>query len=564
MSTFTEPDEERAEQEEHVAAWSEQDDWTEEALRLLRELRAPHRRKRAGQIGYALYCVALVLVAWGALPTMGLFIQKSMGADYTGHGRTLLAAIPSGICALGLGCLLLSARDALWRGPVVPPRDSADWLLAQPVRIGRVLRPWFLLSCCAWSAAGLLAAAIGMVALGLTAKAGLAAGFAWCAVGGLCLPLLAVALGVAVEVSARAAAWVRRLTPLLTVVVLALAGQSVLAANGHRVPWLERVELWSGPWGWSGAAALSPTPAAVHGGPVAAGLLSALTLGCVALAARATGTIPLAVVRGRARTASGVLSTLLTAEFRSARQFVVAAAASGSTRPTHVRLRAPARAALAVPWRDTLALLRAPGRLGRALLLAVIALPAAVLGAVEHRGAAVLATVVALSFAYSAVAQLLEPARIESDDTRRGSWAPYPYEGLMLRHSIVPLGLALVLSLAAGSASVLLGSGVRGWLAPAAAPALVAAALVNACRGASRQHLMLAAVQTPMGGMGPVLFLLWYGAGPLTVLVLLTAPFTLALREPSVGAVAAAWAVSLAAAAGLFRWAHARARKLTA
>ena len=48
----------------------------------------------------------------------------------------------------------------------------------------------------------------------------------------------------------------------------------------------------------------------------------------------------------------------------------------------------------------------------------------------------------ALGFGYWAVAQFLEPARLETDDTRRGSWSPYPYRGLMLRHTILPTALA--------------------------------------------------------------------------------------------------------------------------
>ena len=104
MSAVTEPAEELA------AAWSDEDDWTDEALRLLRSLRAPHRRKRAGQIGYIGYCVLLVAVVWGVLPSMGLFLQASMGADYTRHGAAVLAAMPAGVCALALGTLLLGAR----------------------------------------------------------------------------------------------------------------------------------------------------------------------------------------------------------------------------------------------------------------------------------------------------------------------------------------------------------------------------------------------------------------------------------------------------------------------
>lgn len=555
MSAVTEP------AEELTAAWSDEDDWTDEALRLLRSLRAPHRRKRAGQIGYIGYCVLLVAVVWGVLPSMGLFLQASMGADYTRHGAAVLAAMPAGVCALALGTLLLGARDALWRGPVVPPREHVDWLLAQPVRIGHVLRPWYWFSCCASLAAGMLAAAIGMVTLGLTVKVGLAAGFAWCLVGGVCLPLLATALALAIERSARIAGWVRALTPYVTVSVLALAGQSVLAANGHAVPWLERVELWSGPWGWAGIAALSPTPAAAPGGLVAAALLLASAACGTVLAHQAVGSVTLATVRQRSRTATTVTTALVTAELRTACQ--VAAEAAGSGRPARFRLRAPRHAALALPWRDSIALLRTPGRAGRAVLLTVIAVLSAVVAVGAHRGTAVAATAVALTFGYWAVAQLLEPARLETDDPRRGSWSPYTYQSLVLRHAIVPGALSALISLTSAVLIVVLGGGVRAALAPAVVPALVAAGLVNACRGPAKQHLLLSPVQAPTGSAGPLLFAAWYAAGPLVAIALLCVPFTLALHAATGAAVTATILTSLAIAGGLLRWAYVRGGKLT-
>lgn len=548
--------------EERAAHWSGEDEWTDETLLLLRGLRAPHRRKRAGQIAYAVYCVLLIAVVWGVMPTMGLFLQVSMGADYTGHGPAILAAMPAGLCALAVGCLLLGARDGLWRGPVVPPRESVDWLLAQPVGVGRVLRPWLWASCSAALGVGVLAAAIGTVTLGLTVRVGLAAGFAWCLAGGACLPLLATALGVAVETGPRAAGRVRSLTPYISVAVLALAGQSVLAADGHAVPWLERIELWSGPWGWAGMAALSPTPAAVPGGPVAAGLLLALTGGCLTLANRAVGgALPLAAVRQRSRTASGVMSALLTVELRTARQ--VAAGAAGGERPARLRLRAPRRAGLAVPWRDLVALLRAPGAVVKSALLTAMSVPAAGLAVNAHGGTAVAAILAALTLGYCAVAQLLESARLETDDTRRGSWAPFPFAGLMLRHAIVPGTVALLISCAAAAVILPLGGPARAALVPAAVPALLAAGLVNACRGASKLHLLMAPAQSPAGGTGPVQFLIWYLAGPLTALALLAVPFTLALHAATPATAVAAVLTSVVVTCGLLRWMYLRARKLT-
>lgn len=544
------------------AEWTPEDDWTDEALALLRQLRAPHRRNRAGQIGFAVYCTVLVLVVWGVTPSFGLFLQSSMGADYTGHGPALLAALPSGIAAAALATLLLAARDGLWRGPVVPPRATADWLLPQPVQPRRVLRPWFWLSCALAVSPGIVAAAGGMVALGLTARTGLFAAFGWCVLGGVCLPLLATCAGLAVELSDRAAAVVRRLTPYLTVAVLLLAAQSALAAQGHRVPWLERAELWSGPWGWAGLAALAPTPASQPGTWPAAVLLLLLTAVCVVLADRACGGIAPARLRERARTAAGVLAALRTVELRAARLAV--AEASPGSRARRLRLPAPRAAWLVVPWRDALALLRSPARLGRALLLSVPASLCAFLAHSATGAASWSGTALGLVFAYLAVAQLLEPARIETDDVRRASWSPYPFADLMLRHAIVPTALGVALGLVGAAAAVLSGAGAQAWLAPAAVPALVGAGLVNACRGVIRQDLMLGSSQAPGAGAGPFLFAAWYAAGPAVAVTVLTVPFTRALTGGSASAVltAAAWSATLAAA--LLWWTRERAAKLTA
>ncbi|MFD8478286.1 hypothetical protein [Kitasatospora sp. NPDC059673] len=544
-----------------VAEWTADDDWTDEALAVLRALRAPHRRNRAKQAAFALYCTVLILVIWGGIPSFGLFLHASLGADYTGHGPDLLAAMPSGIAAAGLATLLLAVRDGLWRGPVVPPRATTDWLLAHPVRPRPVLRPWFWLSCGLAVLPGLVIAVGGMVALGLTVRVGLPAALGWCLVGGLCLPLLGVCAGLLVQNSPPAARWARRLTPYAAVLILALATQSALAVAGHPVPWLERVELWSGPWGWAALAALAPTPAAVPGGMVAAVLLAVPTVLFLVLADRAVATLPLPLLRERARTAAGVLAALRTVELRAAKLTV--AGASGGDRQFRVRLPAPRQPWLILYWRDVLSLLRAPARVGRAVLLTVPAVLCAVL-AHDTRGVLSWAvTVVALTFGYLAVAQLLEPARIETDDVRRASWSPYPFAGLMLRHAVVPTALGLLLA-AAGSVAVLaLGGGPTAWLAPFAVPPLVAAGLVNACRGAARQDLLYRSAGA--GGSGGVAFFTaWYAAGPAVAVPVLALPFSAALRSGSAGSLPQSLAIALTVAVALFHWAKGRAGRLPA
>ncbi|MFJ8039287.1 hypothetical protein ACIRBX_02080 [Kitasatospora sp. NPDC096147] len=560
MSTATPTSPAAAEPDTAPEPWSPDDDWTDETLALLRALRAPHRRNRAKSVGFALYCVLLGLVVWGGVPSLGLFLQASMGADYTGHGGDLLAAMPAGITAIGLTTFLLLLRDGLWRGPVVPPRAAMDWLLTHPVRPRPVLRPWFWLSCAVAAFPGLVAAVGGMVALGLTVRTGLPAALGWCLLGGLGVPLLATCAALVVERSDRAAHWVRRLTPYLTALVLALTAQTVLTVAGHPVPWLERIELWSGPWGWAALAALAPTPAAVPGGWVAAALLVLSTAAALVAADRTAATVPLARLRERARTAAGVLAALRTVELRSARLAVNSA--NGSTRQFRLRLPAPRRPWLVVPWRDTLALLRSPARLGRAVALAVPAPFCAVLAHGAQGLLSWLATAVALVFGYLAVAQLLEPARIETDDVRRASWSPYPFAGLMLRHAVVPTVAALLLGLACAAALAAAGAGAVAWLAPAAAPALVAAGMVNACRGVVRKDLLFSPAQGAGGGTGPLVFAAWYAAGPAVGIAVLTPLFSSALRAGTGPAVARAALMAAVVAVLLLRWARARAARM--
>ena len=528
-------------------------DWTDETLTLLRALRAPHRRSRAGQIGYAVYSVVLLVMSWGGLFSIGLFANASMGADYTGDGPQLLAALPPAVCALSLGLMLVVARDALWRGPVVAPRATVDWLLMQPVRPARVLRPWFWVSCVIALVPGVLAAAAAAVALGLMCKVSPAAAFGWALIGGVCVPLLATACAVAVECSPTAARWVRRLTPVVAVSVVLLSVQSVLAAMGHRSVPLERIELWSGPWGWAAAAGLHPTSAALPGGWVAALLLVLLTLVAMVLAFRSAGRVPLGSLRLRARTAAGVAAALRTAELRSAR--LVLAQSDQKGRKVRLRIPPPQRPQLIVPWRDLTALLRAPSRFGRAVLFTVPAL-ALVVPAVQARGADRLGlTALAVLLGYLGVTQLAEPVRVEADDPRRAGWSPYPYAKLMLRHAVVPATASVLLMVVGAAVATAFGVTPWVWLAPVVALPLTAAAMVNACRGPSRQELMY----TPQGasGMGPFIFLAWYAAGPLTTVPALA----LALGLGVAPLMAVLWCLLFAAV--LLSWTYRRAEKLS-
>ncbi|MGP4084210.1 hypothetical protein [Streptomyces sp. KR55] len=173
-----------------------------------------------------------------------------------------------------------------------------------------------------------------------------------------------------------------------------------------------------------------------------------------------------------------------------------------------VRLPFPRRAGLLVPWRDTTALLRAPGRLLWAVVWAAVAVALVGLDDVPAP-----VTLMALPAGYLAAAQLAEPARLEADDLRRSAQLPWTAAGLALRHGLVPAAglLALfVLGPAVAGAAGLWSD--RLLVLPALAPALVGAALVSAYRGTVPVHLMTGSM-TPLGGHGAVRRAAVAGAG---------------------------------------------------
>ena len=113
-------------------------------------------------------------------------------------------------------------------------------------------------------------------------------------------------------------------------------------------------------------------------------------------------------------------------------------------------LRPPLRKELVLPWRDLVALARAPSRLAWA---AVLSLAAAGLGSLAAQAprSGLLSLAGALSLGYLAAAALCEGARLDADDTRRSAQLPFRYDRLVWRHAIVPCLLLAVLARPPGS-----------------------------------------------------------------------------------------------------------------
>ncbi|WP_052397753.1 hypothetical protein [Streptomyces sp. NRRL F-5123] len=528
------------------APWSEdEDDRTDEVMTWLRGKRRARRRAKGREMAVAAYTVVIALAGYGSSFVVSFLRGLDDGSAHGALARELRAAMPAAAAFGAVALGVLAARDALWRGPVVVPGPTAGWLLAQPVRRERVLRPWFWLTAGLAPLAGLLAGLGCAAVLDVTRLASLGGALLAVLPGAVCLPLLAVALGMAVE---RRPVWgraVRRWTAPAVLVLAALAGQAALAAKGHRSPAVEQAELWSGPWGWAGQPVVHAVGGRAPGWPAAVALLAAATAAALLAAHRDAGRVPTARLRERAATAAAVSAVAWSLELRAAKLAIMAADGGGPAVRT-LRFRPPRGRLgrhLLVPWRDLLTLLRTPGRLGKAAVWTAGGALAAGAGADLGGERRWVGLVLGLLAGYLAVGTLAEPARLETDDVRRAAWAPYRFRRLMLLHGVVPAVLGAALGLLAAVPYAAAGHPSALVLLPACAPALAAGALVSAARGPARTQLLFLGLATPAGDPGPLVYLAWYAAGPL----LACGGLALALAGPPAQMVV----VALALAAGL-------------
>lgn len=520
----TAPDDETAEtaevwteEDETGEVWTEEDDdRTAETLAWLKHKRRAHRRERGKDMAVLAYCLLLAGIGYGSSFVVSFLRQLEDGADYGGFGRDLQRGLPALFTTLTVALAVFAARDALWRGPVVVPGPTVGWLLAQPVRRATVLRPWFRLSSGIALFPGLLIGIAAAVVLKVSGLASIGAALLAVLPAALCLPLLAVALGMAVERRPHLIRRVQRLTAPAVLLLAALTAQTVLAANGHRLRVLEWIELWSGPWGWAAQPVVRATDGSAPGWPAAVALLVAATAAAFVQAYRDAALVPTAQLRDRAATATTVSSVAWSMELRAAKLAITQA--GGGTPARSVRLRPPSGRTgkyLVVVWRDLLTLLRTPGRLGKAAVWTACGAATAGLGADLGGERRVVGLVLGLLFGYFAVGVLAEPARLETDDLRRSAWSPFRFRTLMVHHGIVPAVLGAGLGLLAAIPFAVAGSAWALLLMPVCALPFTAAALFGACRGPARTQLLFLGGGSPMGGPGPFLFIAWYAAGPL-------------------------------------------------
>ena len=538
-------------------------DSTGPTISLLRELRRARARQRAANAAYWIYLVVLTVALYGGSRIAATAHDVRHPPLPTAQTPHVLHAAPYGLAALALLLLLVLVRDALWRGPVTLQQPAVDWLLDTPVDRGRLLRPRFRMSAAVATLAGVAVGIVPAAALVSLGLGGHSVGHVLRLTGAAMLStalLFILGTGSAGLIERYPASWrwLRRATPAVAAGVAVLAGLAAWAALGHLPAAVADATMWSGPWGWmtQGMIALSGGSAPLW--QLATVLLAAAALVALFWAERAAAGVPGAALRIRAAALGAMSAAVLSMDTRG-----VALAYGDAAGPRRIwfRLRPPRRRELVLPWRDLLAVARAPAR-----LLGAAALALAAVGLIAVAGHAGQVSVVAvgsgLALGYLAAAWLCEGARLDAEDTRRSAALPFRFESLAWWHAIVP---CLVLFAVAGVpvVAVAVAAGDPGLIALLAVtvPVLVTGALVNVFRPRFMPDLF-AGFETPVGNSAAIVVVFWLILGPLLAVVPLAVLLPSALGASHAGELARAVVVGAALAAGLGTYAARRAAKL--
>lgn len=468
--------------------------------------RANHKGRSVFDRLYSIYLALIGVVAIGIFSSGSLRnhpFSPETAASVRARLPFILAAL---FCLVVIGVL----RFATWQGPVSFSRPDVPFLLGAPLSRRALVAPKLISSLIVAAAAGAASGLILFVFLEakLRPDAGPLLGAALA--GPALLGLLVIALSWHVEASIRRARWVVRWGWILFVLALAFA-------LGSRDPSMDlsAVALWSGPWGWAAAPVVAASGGAAAMWPVTLGLLSVAAAAASFGALRAADAASIEELARRAGLRSGLSAALYVQDFRGL-AMLGRDARRALFMPRKRKIRHPRRALLVIPWRDSLALLRAPSRIVWAT--ALVAAAALVAGAsAGHPGGVVLA----ILLSYLAAARLVETVRQEADDTDAAGRFPWAFGDVVLMHAVVPaVALAVLGAAAIGVATldgVLTGSeaGLSLGLVALGAPMLIMCAVGVAQRGRLPIELIF---------YGSEVVFLWYAAGPLLALVSLGIP----------------------------------------
>jgi hypothetical protein len=510
----------------------------------LRDCQRGHRRKSGWDRFTDAYTVFLFATLGGFL-AFGAFRGSAIGhAEAVRFIDELVRWAPPVLLLLFVAAL----RYCTWQGPVLFSSPDVEWLLSAPVSHAEIVRRRLRRGLVV--AAG-LGAALGLATFVVVeAELGVAAWPLLCAsVGGLIsLGLLAGAAGWLIECSPIRARVVLRTSPLVIPVAAALALAPTVVGGD--------VALWSGPWGWAAAPLIAAAGGSAPNWPYQATLLAVAALASIAIAWRSAGSAPTEELARRAGIRSGLVAALYFVDVRGA-ALLVRRAGESLLGMRKIQLRRPRSSWLAVLWRDALSILRAPGRIGWALLLTVAGVSA--VAEAPDRRAVVAAGVLA---GYAAATRFVEPLRLEADQPDAHHVLPWRWGDLLLLHCAVPV-LSLtalgVLAVTAASFVELLPS-AAAWSALALCP-LVSATFASSAAIAGQRGPFPIELLLLGGDTGAVVLLVWLATGPFLAALALILPVSILYRAAddgssvadATGAAAAVLVVTLLAAVAYLR-----------
>ncbi|MDO0929786.1 DUF6297 family protein [Streptomyces sp. TG1A-8] len=531
-------------------------DGTEEVLRFLRAVRSDYRAERRKRSAFVAYLVVLFGGVWGVPGLLTVArLGRPSGLD---HSMPLLQALPLWLPALLSLASLLLVRSAVWRGPAVVDSATVSWLLPHPIARAQFLLPRVASAATIGSLLGVLSGGVLGFLLADVSGAGWLAVTVAGAWAGLGTGLASTGLSVLVVRHEGGRARQQRVmfrAGWCAVALLCLL--SAVALIQGLPAWVGTTVLWLSPWGWASQPLTAAVSGTAPGWPLAMLLWACSVAVTVLLGVRAVPDIPGESLRLRAALADRMGASLFSLDLRQMRS-AMRVRQDRVSRPA-VRLEPPRARWLVVPWRDALSLLRAPGRLGWGCAWSALSTTAFAFASARHGSTAALSCCASVWFLYLAAAQLVEPARLDSDDLRRGNLLPYRSGTLALWHAVVPgalltvtSGLGLLVCAAGGWWSLALPATL------AAIPASVGTALVGAYRGPVPFHLLVG-TDTAMGNTAPIQTAVWYLRG-LLALMSLTTPVMTTTADRAVGPQDAVLLLTVGAAA--LWWARHTARKL--
>jgi hypothetical protein len=500
-------------------------------LAYLQECRRAHRRKSRWDRFTDAYTVFL----FAALGVYLTFAALRESAISSAEAVPVIDELARWAPPVLLLLLVASLRYCTWQGPVLFSLPDVEWLLSAPLShveiVRRRLRRGLAIAAGLGAALGLATFVVIEADLGVPAWPLLGA-----TVGGLVmLGLLAGAAGWLIECSPKRARIVLRASPLVIPVAATLALAPSIADGD--------VALWSGPWGWATGPLVAAAGGSAPSWPYQATLLAVAALTSVTIAWRSAGSAPTEELARRAGIRSGLVAALYFVDVRGA-ALLIRRAGEGLLGIRRVRLQRPRSRRLAVPWRDALSTLRAPGRIGWALLLTVAGALAS--AAAPDRRAVIAASVLA---GYVAAARLCEPLRLEADQPDAHHVLPWRWGDLLLLHCAVPvLSLTVLGVIAVGVASLAgLLPAAAAWSALALCP-LVSATFASSAAIAGQRGPFPIELLLLGGDAGAVVLLVWLATGPILAGLALILPASIVYRAADGGALVAEATVAAAAA----------------